>query len=126
MILGNGHAGKTQIVRRLTGEAFDPNVPSTHGIQNKEVKLATECEELPIVLRIWDFGGQDIYHGTHALFLKSRAVFPIVWSADTTEKEEHERHGHRWRNYPLDYWLAYVKHFGGRHSPVLLVQAKVA
>ena len=59
MILGNGYAGKTQIVRRLRGEPFDPAVPSTHGIQVKEAKLATDAGELPIVLRIWDFGGQD-------------------------------------------------------------------
>jgi internalin A len=125
MMLGNGNAGKTQIIRRLMGEAFDPAVPSTHGIQIKAARLATDAGELPIVLRIWDFGGQDIYHGTHALFLKSRAVFPIVWSADTADRQEHERHGTRWRNYPLDYWVAYVKHLSGRHSPVLLVQAKV-
>jgi internalin A len=29
-------------------------------------------------LQIWDFGGQDIYHGTHALFMRTRAVFPLV------------------------------------------------
>ena len=50
-----------------SGRAFDPAVPSTHSIQVKEAKLATDAGELPIVLRIWDFGGQDIYHGTHAL-----------------------------------------------------------
>ena len=125
MILGNGTAGKTQICRRLRGEQFDPTVMSTHGIQVTSALLAPDDTGNPITLRIWDFGGQDIYHGTHALFLRSRAVFPILWSADTMENVPHETHGQRWRNYPLDYWLAYVTHLGGRQSPVLVVQSKV-
>ncbi len=125
MILGNGNAGKTQICRRMRGEPFDETVPSTHGIQVTSALLSPDDEGNPITLRIWDFGGQDIYHGTHALFLKSRAVFPLVWSADTTDHEEHVRAGQRFRNYPLDYWLAYVKDLGGRQSPVLVVQTKV-
>ena len=28
------------------------------------------------------------------------------------------------RNYPLSYWLAYVRHFGGEDSPVLVVQTR--
>jgi internalin A len=27
---------------------------------------------------ICDFGGQDIYHGTHALFMRSNAIFMLV------------------------------------------------
>jgi internalin A len=77
MILGNGRVGKTQICRRLRGESFDEAVPSTHGIQVSSVPVAPPVFDLPVTLKIWDFGGQDIYHGTHALFLKSRAVFSL-------------------------------------------------
>jgi internalin A len=67
MILGNGRVGKTQICRRLRGESFDEEVPSTHGIRVSSVPLAPH---VPVMLKVWDFGGQDIYHGTHALFLR--------------------------------------------------------
>ena len=82
MILGNGRVGKTQICRRLRGEGFDEAVPSTHGIQVSSVPLAPQIFDAPVTLKIWDFGGQDIYHGTHALFLKSRAIFPLVWTSE--------------------------------------------
>jgi internalin A len=92
MILGNGRVGKTQICRRLRGENFDEAVPSTHGIQVSSLGLAPQASDAPVTLKIWDFGGQDIYHGTHALFLKSRAVFPLVWTPKL-EAEQFHTHG---------------------------------
>jgi internalin A len=87
MILGNGLVGKTQICRRLRGESFDEAVPSTHGIQVSSLPLAPQVFDAPLTLKIWDFGGQDIYHGTHALFLNSRAVFPLVWTPKLKAKQ---------------------------------------
>ncbi|MEL6316714.1 MAG: COR domain-containing protein, partial [Pseudomonadota bacterium] len=76
-------------------------------------------------LRIWDFGGQDIYLGTHALFLRSQAVFPIVWTPSAETNESHEVDGVVFQNRPLDYWVRYVRQFGGARSPALLVQSQV-
>ncbi len=123
MILGNGRVGKTQICRRLRGESFDESVPSTHGIQVSSVPLAPQADA-PVTLKIWDFGGQDIYHGTHALFLKSRAVFPLVWTPTSEAEPFHEHGGFTFRNQPLGYWLAYVRTFGGASSPVLVIQSQ--
>jgi internalin A len=78
MILGNGRVGKTQICRRLRGESFDESVPSTHGIEVSSLPLAPQIFDAPVTLKIWDFGGQDIYYGTHALFLKSCAIFTLA------------------------------------------------
>lgn len=83
MILGNGRVGKTQICRRLRrrdDEPYDEAVKSTHSIQVLPAEIAAGPGLAPITLRMWDFGGQDIYHGPHALFLKSRAIFPVVWT----------------------------------------------
>ena len=33
-------------------------------------------------LNLWDFGGQDIYHGSHALFLQGQIVFLILWTPE--------------------------------------------
>jgi internalin A len=124
MILGNGRVGKTQICRRLRGESFDAAVPSTHGIQVSSVPLAPHVSGAPVTLKIWDFGGQDIYHGTHALFLKSRAVFPLVWTPRSEAEQFHTHGGFTFRNQPLTYWLAYVRTFGGTRSPVLIIQSQ--
>jgi internalin A len=124
MILGNGRVGKTQICRRLRGESFDEAVPSTHGIQVSSLPFGPQVFDAPVTLKIWDFGGQDIYHGTHALFLKSRAVFPLVWTPKS-EAEQFDMHGgFTFRNQPLAYWLAYVRTFGGARSPVLVIQSQ--
>ena len=124
MILGNGRVGKTQICRRLRGESFDEAVLSTHGIQVSSVPLAPQILDAPVTLKIWDFGGQDIYHGTHALFLKSRAIFPLVWTPESEAEQFHAHGGFTFRNQPLGYWLAYVRTFGGAGSPVLVIQSQ--
>ena len=72
----------------------------------------------------WDFGGQDIYHGTHALFLKSCAVFPLLWTPGSEETQFHDHAGFTFRNQPLGYWLAYVRVLAGAQSPMLVIQAQ--
>jgi internalin A len=87
LLLGNGEAGKTQIARWLAGKSFDPIWNTTHGIQIGAVPLPGTP---PARLQIWDFGGQDIYHGTHSLFLRSPAVLMLVWAKDTEQRESYE------------------------------------
>jgi internalin A len=123
MILGNGRVGKTQICRRLRGEEYDDTQPSTHGIDVSSTPLALSATET-INLKIWDFGGQDIYHSTHALFLKSRALFPLIWTPQSEAAKEHAHGGFTFRNQPLGYWLAYVRAFGVPDSPVLVIQSQ--
>ena len=123
MILGNGRIGKTQICRRLRGEPFDPEEESTHGIRISAATLPARAPgESATTLKIWDFGGQDIYLGTHTLFLKSRAIFPVVWTRSSEKREEYEHGGLIFRNYPLGYWVQYVEQMAGTRSPLLLVQ----
>ncbi len=122
MLLGNGRVGKTQICRRLQGHAYDETVPSTHGVKIGAAQLSGLSN--PATLRMWDFGGQDIYHGTHALFLKSRAIFMLVWTPESEALHEHDWGGFTFRNQPLGYWLDYVREFGGEDKPVILVQTQ--
>ncbi|WP_448206349.1 COR domain-containing protein [Azospirillum sp. sgz302134] len=121
LLLGNGCAGKTQIARWLAGQEFDPVWNSTHGIQIGEALLPGERE---VRLRIWDFGGQDIYHGAHALFLNSPAILAVVWAEETERQETHSYGGLEFRNQPLAYWIDVARHQGHPASPVLVVQSK--
>jgi internalin A len=124
MVLGNGRVGKTQICRRLRNEPYDEAVESTHGIVVTSAPLPTIKDESPARLNIWDFGGQDIYHGTHALFMRSRAVFALVWFPGAETMPQYEHGGFVFRNQPLAYWLQYVRSFGGTDGPLLIVQTR--
>ncbi len=121
IVLGNGRIGKTQLCRRLRREAFEADADSTHGISVTSVGLAMSGDVEDTVLNLWDFGGQDIYHGTHALFMRTRAIFLLLWTPDS-EQGNHEHGGMVFRNRPLPYWLEYIRHLGGDRSPVILVQ----
>ena len=124
MVLGNGRVGKTQICRQLRGEKYDDAVESTHGIIVTSAPPPLSQSGEAARLQIWDFGGQDIYHGTHALFMRSRAVFVAVWIPEAETPIEHHYGGLVFRNQPLGYWLEYIRHFGGADSPTLIVQTR--
>ncbi|MDR3514513.1 MAG: COR domain-containing protein [Azospirillaceae bacterium] len=129
MVLGNGRVGKTQICRRLRGEDYDGDADSTHGIVVTAADLAVPRAGDPgpgngTRLHLWDFGGQDIYHGTHALFLRAAAIFLVVWAPEFEDTTETERDGVVFRNRPLGYWLEFVRQFGGRGAAVLIVQTR--
>jgi internalin A len=122
VVVGNGRVGKTQISRRLRGLDFDTRIASTHGITvtPADWKAAANVD----ALNIWDFGGQDIYHGTHTLFMKTRAVFVIVWHPDFEARSEETHEGLTFRNYPLSYWLEYVRTLAHGDCPVVVVQTR--
>jgi internalin A len=130
-LLGNGTVGKTQVARRLMGDDYDANVKSTHGIQLHAHKLPASPDDRDAAAgdsfdaRIWDFGGQDIYHGTHALFLKTRAIFLICWEGESEDKPHHIIDDVEYRNRPLNYWLDYVRQFAGPNAQVVLVQTQI-
>jgi internalin A len=126
ILLGNGKVGKTQLCRRFRGQSFDESVKSTHGIQiwREEQQIRTGSEEQAFQINWWDFGGQDIYHGTHSLFLRSRAVFLILWTPNLENREEYSENGIPMRNQPLAYWLDYVRSLAGEGSPVIVVQSQ--
>jgi internalin A len=123
LLLGNGGVGKTQIARFLAGAAFDTRWDSTHGIQ--VVAGATpDSVAARLHLQIWDFGGQDIYHGTHVLFLRSPAVVMPVWAKTRENRDGYELNGLSFRNHPLNYWTDVVRHQASEDSPVLIVQSQ--
>jgi internalin A len=99
ILLGNGRVGKTQLCRRFRDEPFNEPIESTHGVQiwRKPFRLQKD-EEQVFQVNWWDFGGQDIYHGTHALFLRSRAVFLLLWTPALENRDEYTENGLTLRN----------------------------
>ncbi|MFZ2897001.1 MAG: hypothetical protein WA004_00160 [Saprospiraceae bacterium] len=70
LLIGNGNVGKSCLVERLVYNRFNPKWNSTHGI----VLERYDKPGFEYVLNLWDFGGQDIYHATHRLFMQSDAT----------------------------------------------------
>jgi len=127
-ILGNGRVGKSELFRRLRGDAFHGDLPSTHGIQLGRFELCRHHDDRPVFVNAWDFGGQDVYLGTHALFLKSRAIFVLAWHPDMETEAPYTEtvSGLEMRHRPLQYWLDYVHSLAGDEARVIVVQTRCA
>ena len=112
LVVGQGRAGKSAMLRSLLGLPFDPALPTTHGIQLGQLSLPHPVESgITMVLNTWDFGGQQIGHATHQFFLTNRSLFVLVWNA--REGYEQAR---------LEYWLDII-HAKAPESPVVIVAA---
>ncbi len=121
LVLGNGGVGKTQLCRHLAGEPFDPSVPSTHGITVRSIGTESDGEVTTV---LWDFGGQDIYHSAHTLFMRTAAVFVVLWTPEQEALVGSDDNDPLHRRHPLPYWLDYVRTLGRPDSPVLVVQSQ--
>ncbi len=122
VLLGNGGVGKTSIKKRMLHDDFDPKEKTTHAISLEQWDL--DVDEETAEVNVWDFGGQDIYHGTHSLFLKTEAIFLVVWDAKTeATREPYRQDDLFFVHYPRQYWLDYVQHASPR-SPTLVIENK--
>jgi internalin A len=123
LVLGNGGVGKTQLCRHLAAEPFDPSVPSTHGIALRTIAPATEGNA---TYYLWDFGGQDVYHSAHTLFMRTAAVFVVLWmpEQEAMVASDNDNDNPLERRHPLTYWLDYVRTLGRPDSPVVVVQSQ--
>jgi small GTP-binding protein len=108
LLVGDGGAGKTSLVRRLLEQGFDQNEPQTHGIKINPWNI--NVNNIDIKVHLWDFGGQEIMHATHQFFLSKRSLYILVLDGRKDEKTE--------------YWLKHIESFGG-DSPVLVVINKI-
>ena len=116
VFLGDGEAGKSHTIARLINDGGEPDYAvfdgqSTPGIviRNKEYNLA----DRKIQVHYWDFGGQEIMHSMHRIFLTGRTMYVILLNArDDTQSDR------------AKYWLHNVKSFAP-DAPVLLVLNKI-
>ncbi|MEV7416682.1 COR domain-containing protein [Streptomyces sp. NPDC089919] len=114
LLVGQGRAGKTSLLKALRGEPFDRNEDSTHGLEVSRLRLPHPRLPAPgrgitMDLATWDFGGQEIYHATHQFFLTDRSLFLLLWDAQVG-----------WQESKLYYWLDLIK-ARAPQAPVILV-----
>ena len=124
VVLGEPGVGKTSLCARLFRGRIPYKRKETHDFEFIVPKRRPRVRNLDIQLRVWDFGGQHVLHGTHEMFLTERSVCLLV--LDVTQVKEHdpaqrnpERDGNR-----LSYWLKMIRHFVGEYAHVVLVVTK--
>jgi len=139
LLLGNGGAGKTSLALALI-PGGDPaeakRMGSTQGVQFFGGRLQSWGWEFSadvnglietVQLHLWDFGGQEIYHNTHRLFMSKGSVFLLVW--DPAQDGKHPPRSEcgyqdEWR--PIQYWLDFI-HMACPHQPrIALVCSKTS
>lgn len=135
IFVGNSGAGKTQLSKYFETGKLDKTRETTHGIRlnrwlpSGKVSPAFDSIKNKIAANIWDFGGQEYYHGTFRLFLSNYAVYILVWESDTNRNdilstEIREDESEDLQHYNYKYWLDNIRHFAPK-SPILIVQNKI-
>ncbi len=81
LLVGEGNVGKTSLVAALCGAPFKEGRPTTHGIEIQPVTMRHPDLGVDMIVRAWDFGGQEVYRISHQFFFSRRALYLVVWSA---------------------------------------------
>ncbi len=116
MFLGNGCVGKSTLLHWFLNGEFTPislEEGRTHGIFIKPYAFKNS----EVLAHFWDFGGQEVFHATHRLFLGRRSLYVLVWATESPEFNGDLLH-------PIQYWLDLVADLTDPHerSRVLIVQ----
>lgn len=124
LILGNGRVGKSCIVDALQNRDFDSNKKTSHAIVLEKYKPSSE-ENTPEYF-IWDFGGQEIYHSTHKWFMRSRAVYLVVWDRESEQQARiaDPLTGIEYDNHTIPYWINTIRS-NNPDIPILLIENKL-
>lgn len=116
VLVGEGGVGKSSLVAAMRGEPFNPKRPTTHGIEVKPLVMPHPAEPAEkLTLRLWDFGGQEVYRVTHQFFLTRRALNLVVW---------HARHGQEQDQ--VEDWLRRLRLRVKAEAPALVVATHCA
>lgn len=134
ILLGNSNTGKTNLVHFLEKGGYLGSRHSTHGLEVHRWLPNTERfpELKNVAVSIWDFGGQEYYHGAYRLFMSDNAVYLLLWCTESDSNGSslaHLRDGDKKvpiEHFGITYWLDTIRHYGGsaQNAPILVVQNK--
>jgi small GTP-binding protein len=116
LLVGEGMAGKTSLLKSLQGLKFDKKESQTHGINvaplnANNIKGMEKNDKIKeTILNFWDFGGQEIMHASHQFFMSERSLYILVLDSRTDGKKYH--------------WLEHIEKFGG-DSPIIVCMNKI-
>ena len=105
--VGRGLVGKTTLVHKLVTDKYK-EFKRTPGIKITKWPVTIDNDE--VRAHVWDFGGQEIMHGTHRFFMTERALYLVFVSGrEGTEDRD------------ADYWLSLVRSFAGDVPVIVLL-----
>ena len=111
VFLGDGSTGKSLSVARLLADGAMP--ADFDGEATPGIAIEDRSYELPdgrnVQVHFWDFGGQEILHCMHRIFLSDRTLYVVMINARNNTQDDQAR-----------YWLHNVSSFAP-DCPVLLV-----
>jgi internalin A len=107
ILVGRGGVGKTSLVHRLVTGKYK-EFQRTPGISITKWPVTIDGAE--VRAHVWDFGGQEIMHGTHRFFMTERAVYLVLISG----REGTEDHD-------AEYWLSLVRSFAAGVPVIVLL-----
>lgn len=112
IVVGRGGVGKTSLIKRLSGQPYDPGEAWTHGITIQKLKF--DGQRGDVTGRVWDFGGQVVLHSMHEFFLTARSLYLLVLGErdDMLERD-------------AAYWLQLIRSYAG-NAPVVVALNKSA
>lgn len=110
VFLGDGGAGKSYTIARLLADGeqpqrFDGNSTPGIVITDKQYRIG----DRDVQIHFWDFGGQEILHSMHRMFLTDRTLYVVLLNVRDGTQDDRAR-----------YWLHNIKSFAGS-APVLVV-----
>ena len=119
LIIGEAGAGKTTFARRIKNQTakMPSEGDSTHGINIDKwefsLKVSDMGKNIPhlntaFYVNLWDFGGQEVYHGTHQFFFSDKSLYVLL--ADTREQKT-----------DFSYWLNTVEQLSGADSSLFIL-----
>jgi internalin A len=107
ILVGRGGVGKTTLVHRLVSDLYK-EFKRTPGI--KITDWLCDIDQEKIRAHVWDFGGQEIMHGTHRFFMTERAVYLVLLSGREGSEDQ-----------DAEYWLSLVRSFAGDVPIIVLL-----
>lgn len=114
VFLGDPEAGKTHSIRRLLEKGKKLKEFKNQSTPGIEITVDTmQLADSDIVVNYWDFGGQEIQHSMHRMFLTERTIYVVFLNARQDPLDDRAR-----------YWLENINSFA-KDAPVLLVINKM-
>jgi len=109
LILGDGGAGKTTLVRKLLDKSVlvPSESHSTVGIEISSYYFTESKYNKPVRVNIWDFGGQEIYKGIHEFFYARNSIYVVV--IDSRKDPDY------------NYWFNSIEQLAGENANVIVV-----
>ncbi|EDP70247.1 leucine-rich protein [Flavobacteriales bacterium ALC-1] len=110
MLLGNHAAGKSTFLEYFqTGNIYNRN-KSTPILKIQEYPLKRDKSKLPEAI-VYDFGGQDYYHGIYQAFFSLDSINLLLWNSESDNNEIRLDSTKTYtRDFSRGYWLSQLKY----------------